>query len=703
MSVQGRKWTGRAAALLVPLVLAARVAFLSTPARSDAMPRVYVWPEDQEVLAGDSGYVELRVDGVEGLFAVELHLTYNSSILDVLDAGVEPGIQIGAGDIFSGLPWHVDVNQVSEPAGTIDYVFSLDSGSADTAAGSGSLARIDFAGLQPGASAVAYVEAILARRGGQSIEHVLTDGVVRVVEALSTPTPTSTYLASPTPTQTPPPGSPVVYVDPATQYVTPGTTSWADLRVADAEGLYGAWVSLTFDPIIEVLDFDPSPGVQLEPGNLFSGKSWYRLANQVDNGAGTMIYGAKLSFAEPADVVGGQLARIHFRAAALGVCPLGFDEVVLTDQRGVSFSAFEQSGVINVVEQVPGSPTPTPESASPTPTPTATSPPTPTPFPTPVLYLEPEAASLVVGGEESIEVRIEKVADLYGIEFHINYDPSIVEILDEDGGMLGTQISFGAFLSPDSVVQNEVDESTGMIHYAVSQAAPTPPRSGEGIVACFRVRALSVGATALGFHVTRLAHADGHSIAHGAAGGLVAVNARVVAGSVALQGRGQHGGSEVKRDGEVLATTGSSGDFAFACPVVAGQPLTLTAEHEGYLTVSRTFVVSSALTIDLGAVTLLGGDLVGPQVQAARAPGCPGEPTVGIPGPPDSRINVVDLAFAASRFGSRAGDEDWEPSPDGCHPERMSKRADANGDGECNIFDVVQVSSNFGLTGPRPW
>ncbi len=53
-------------------------------------------------------------------------------------------------------------------------------------------------------------------------------------------------------------------------------------------------------------------------------------------------------------------------------------------------------------------------------------------------------------------------------------------------------------------------------------------------------------------------------------------------------------------------------------------------------------------------------------------------------------ISVTDVAFVAFYFGTTVGGPNWNP------------KADLNGDGKVNIFDVALVASNFGQT-LAPW
>jgi hypothetical protein len=88
---------------------------------------------------------------------------------------------------------------------------------------------------------------------------------------------------------------------------------------------------------------------------------------------------------------------------------------------------------------------------------------------------------------------IEDVADLYGFEFEITYDPTLLEVVDADPAREGVQIRPGDFLSPDWELQNRVDNDRGRIAYALSQRNPSQPISGDGILVVIAWRAKATG------------------------------------------------------------------------------------------------------------------------------------------------------------------------------------------------------------------
>ncbi|MFH1086279.1 MAG: cohesin domain-containing protein, partial [Chloroflexota bacterium] len=685
-----RRW-----GLLLGVCAALILGLVAPVALGQAMTRVYVSPPERLLMVGRTSFVELRVDDVRDLFGVQLEVSYDPTVVRITDADpVAPGVQIGAGNIFDGLPWNVDYNIVDPAAGKIRYAFQLQRTVTAGVSGNGSLARLDFTGLVPGASPVTWVEVILTDLHGRSLEHTREPGRIRVLVMPFTETPTPVGYVSPTPSSTPrPAGSatpmgpatetptptntrnpccpatetptptattrvlPEVYIEPALQYIRPNNMGAAEIRIRNVPELYAAWVRLTYrSDIIEVQDDDAgAPGIQIEPGTLFAGKHWFLVSNQASPGLNTIVYGAKLSFTEDPNVGGGLLARIKFRALQQGGCPLEFVDVILTDRSGNTYAVIQSNGLINVTSVLPtvtATPSPTPVGGvTPTPTPV-----TPVASRTPVLYVQPEASSLAVGAEADIDVMVRDVVNLRGAEFHIQYDPTLIQILDLIPSVAGTQLAYGGFLTPDSVLQNGVNAGTGMIDFAISQSPATPPRSGTGVIARMRVRALAEGATPLSIRSSRLLDPANQPIGHAAAGGFVAIRTRTVIGRIHVQGRLAHGGVQIKRGATLLGTTYADGTFLFPCPVEAGETFQVSASLPGYLTIARTVLVPDQPLVDLGVGTLSGGDVVGPQVTVTRAVGCPGAATVIIPGPQDQRINILDLTFVAGSFGLAAGD-----------------------------------------------
>jgi LysM repeat protein len=129
-----------------------------------------------------------------------------------------------------------------------------------------------------------------------------------------------------------------------------------------------------------------------------------------------------------------------------------------------------------------------------------------------VLRFEPMPQSVTVGGVIAVQLRLDNVQNLYGLEAHFTFDKDLVQIEDEDPDQEGVQIATGQLPYPDFSVQNMVDNYGGRVDYAVVQLAPRDPASGSGVVATLRFKGVSRGASPIHFTGAKLASPDGFSI-----------------------------------------------------------------------------------------------------------------------------------------------------------------------------------------------
>ena len=126
--------------------------------------------------------------------------------------------------------------------------------------------------------------------------------------------------------------------------------------------------------------------------------------------------------------------------------------------------------------------------------------------------LDPLAAEVQVGGTISVDIVIEDVADLYGVDVRLSFDPALLEVLDADPDTAGVQIQQGAFPAPDFVVKNEADNGAGTIWYAVSQMSPTEAVSGGGVAASISFKGLTEGTSSVAFTYQKIVKRDGEQI-----------------------------------------------------------------------------------------------------------------------------------------------------------------------------------------------
>lgn len=166
---------------------------------------VRVDPASATATVGQTLSVSIKVDNVSNMAGAEIHLSFNASVLEVVDAdSATAGVQIANGGMLSAD--FVAQNTADNAAGTIDFAIAQMNKPAVN--GSGTLATISFKAKAVGTSPVAFrgvaaapLGVILADTNGAALAASTQPGSVTVGGTSVPPSPT------PTPTTTPLPGS----------------------------------------------------------------------------------------------------------------------------------------------------------------------------------------------------------------------------------------------------------------------------------------------------------------------------------------------------------------------------------------------------------------------------------------------------------------------------------------------------------------
>jgi len=117
------------------------------------------------------------------------------------------------------------------------------------------------------------------------------------------------------------------------------------------------------------------------------------------------------------------------------------------------------------------------------------------------VFLEGPTEPMALCGEFQVQVKIGNVSDLYGAEFHLSFDPNLMEVVDADPNLDGIQIAPSAelfpfvpgsyYTDPDTgetyyysydktdggyfIAQCEADNTSGRVNYAITLLDPAPP------------------------------------------------------------------------------------------------------------------------------------------------------------------------------------------------------------------------------------
>jgi hypothetical protein len=621
-SNRSKRWINLVVILLLCLGLAAaspgpRPAFAARGEAPNA-PTVAVTPPASILEVGETVTVNLLATEMVDVYGAALSLTFNPAVVEVVDADlVKAGVQITPG--VCPAPDFVVQNTVNNVTGTINYDVTSLAPSAPCN-GSGVVASITFRALALGLSAVHFQSWLFSNTDGEALVVGAVDGSVEVIEE----TVTANLLISP--------GSATIFT---------GETVTLEILVENVADLYGVALGLSFDPaILEVVDADPAAaGVQISPGAC--PEPDFVVQNQVNNAAGTIQYDAVSLDPSPPCNGSGLVASITFHAIGPGVSPVHFGSWLLSDTDGVVIPATTADGSVTVNEAIGA-----------------------------MLWIDPPFDMVAVGGTTSVDIAIQDVADLYGIQVTLGFNPAYLEVVDADPVKVGVQITPGACPAPNFVVLNTVNNATGVIQYAASSLDPSPPCNGSGVVATITFRGkLVTASTPVEFTGWLLSDTDGFAIPAYAQDGALEVIPSAISGQVSLQGRTDHSGVRVSAWNGLVEVafdlTDSAGNYQL--PLSNGT-YKVTAEMSRYLDGEKLNVVVSGGNVILNTVTLLGGDANN-----------------------DDLVNVQDLAIIGSHFLMVCGNPSWDG------------RADINNDCVINILDLTLAGVNFQKTSPVPW
>lgn len=128
------------------------------------------------------------------------------------------------------------------------------------------------------------------------------------------------------------------------------------------------------------------------------------------------------------------------------------------------------------------------------------------------IWLSPAMLDLAPGAVGTLEIRIEDVVQLAGAEMSLTFEPTLLEVVDAYPDTPGTQIAHGGFPSPDFIVRNIVDSTTGTVDYAIACMPLDKAVSGSGVLARLTFRALAEGETYVTIRSALLADMQQQSI-----------------------------------------------------------------------------------------------------------------------------------------------------------------------------------------------
>ena len=313
-----------------------------------------------------------------------------------------------------------------------------------------------------------------------------------------------------------------------------------------------------------------------------------------------------------------------------------------------------------------------------------------------MLWLDCPTTSPYSGDYVDVPLKVSNVYDLQGVEVHLQFVTTTLEVVD---------VIQGSWFSPSLWPVKTWDNTAGTIDIATVLNAQPVGKSGSGTLCTLRFRGKAGGTVPITI---------AHSVLSTAPLPLIIAiphNTKSCSGSISgtvrLYARTNHSGASILVNGVPTTVTDAGGNYTFFTP---GSSFTVRVTMPGYLWAQRPVSAGPTTLITLPNVVLLGGDAVGGNQTVYRPVTCTVTGPVVIPGPQDGIVNIQDLTFVGGKFGMMSADPWWGPDP--CYPVygdydvrnyHLAYKADINGDGFINIFDLVAVGTNFNKVAPSPW
>ena len=129
-----------------------------------------------------------------------------------------------------------------------------------------------------------------------------------------------------------------------------------------------------------------------------------------------------------------------------------------------------------------------------------------------LIYVVPAQVAIAPGDTVELKLIARDVADLYGVDLRMTFDPNLLEVIDGNPEEEGLQLTKGDFPFPDYIIREKVSNVDGTIWYAATQVAPREPANGTGTILRITFRAKALGVSPVEILFVRIVNSKGISI-----------------------------------------------------------------------------------------------------------------------------------------------------------------------------------------------
>jgi hypothetical protein len=170
------------------MLLTLSLAVLPVVVRAAGEPQLRLTADKLKVKVGKEVTVEVRIENAPEIRGVDVHLTFDPALLEVVDADKDAaGVQVKPGKFLDPDKSSFLQHQVDNEAGTIDYALVV-LNPAPPAEGNGVLMKITFRGKADGLATISIAEGAFGAPTGDTIQPTL-DQVSIAIGHAPTPTP----------------------------------------------------------------------------------------------------------------------------------------------------------------------------------------------------------------------------------------------------------------------------------------------------------------------------------------------------------------------------------------------------------------------------------------------------------------------------------------------------------------------------------
>jgi hypothetical protein len=309
----------------------------------------------------------------------------------------------------------------------------------------------------------------------------------------------------------------------------------------------------------------------------------------------------------------------------------------------------------------------------------------------PAIRVEPGLVQTQEGLTFTVSVRITDPVDLWGLNFNMSWNASLLEYVGHSLYIPQNTYSWGVLYSPATITKDIVDPLAGTYWIAAASSGAAAPFNRDGTVFNMTFRAIGVGTCYLNIPSSELKNKAGGQMTHlrwtgtlevGAGFHDVAAKAITPLGTLIAQGYG----AKIKVIVANQGTFTESFNFTlYANGTVIAANITVTSlaglsEAEHTVTWITTGWDYGNYTLSVNATTVEG------ETEVSDNSLIEGWTIVTLPGDVegDGDVDIFDIVKIAGSYGSKEGQLKYDPN------------CDINKDTKVDIFDVVIAAGNYG-------